>query len=131
MSLIGYIVLGIAAFMLSIQAYAWLDARRARGRKIPTGSNVPGLNIPETGPALLYFHSPSCMACRPMTPVIRTLATERKDVHAIDAHEHSELARAYGIRGTPTLVRIKDGHIDQILLGTRSEVQIRALLDAA
>lgn len=129
MSVVGYIILGLAAFMLSIQAYAWFDARRAHGREIPTGDAAPGLGIPETGSALLYFHSPNCMACRPMTPVIAALASERRDVFSIDASAHTEIARAYGVRGTPTLVQINNARIEQVTLGTRSEAQIRALLD--
>lgn len=130
MHLIGYIVLGLAAFILAFQLYAWLDARRARGRKVPTGSAAPGLSIPDHGPALLYFHSPGCMACKPMTPILEALAGERDNVCTINAAEHPEITRAYGIRGTPTLVQLNDGRIVKVLLGARGPKQIRALIDA-
>lgn len=127
MHLIAYIVLGLAGLMIAFQLFAWLDARRARGRSVPTGKTPGGPDIPANG--LLYFHSPGCGACRPMTPLIEALAAERDDVRAIDAREHPDIARAFGIRGTPTLVQVRDGRIANVLLGARGQKQIQALLD--
>lgn len=128
MNLIGYIVLGLAAFLLSFQLYAWWDAKRARGRHVPTGG---ALGIPERGRALIYFHSKHCMACRHMTPVVAALAETHSNICCVDARENPDVAAAYTVRGTPTLVLITDGAIEQILIGARSEAQIRGLLTAA
>jgi thioredoxin-like negative regulator of GroEL len=38
------------------------------------------------------------------------------------------LARRFGVMATPALVLVRDGRIEQILLGARSEAQIRTLL---
>ena len=68
------------------------------------------------------------MMCRGMTPVIDALAKERDDVVKIDVTQHLPVARAFSVLGTPTLVLVKDGKVEQMLVGAKSEKHIRDLL---
>jgi thioredoxin-like negative regulator of GroEL len=77
---------------------------------------------------LVYFWSPTCGMCRTMTPVIDALARERQDIVKVNLQEAAPLARRFGVMATSALVLVRDGRIEQILLGARSKAQIRTLL---
>jgi thioredoxin 1 len=78
---------------------------------------------------LIYLWSPSCGMCRNMTPVIERLARERPEVIAVNVRTAADLARRLGVMATPALVLVRDGRVARVLLGARSELQVRALLD--
>jgi thioredoxin 1 len=126
----GYIVAGVIALFLTMQVVPLIRARRARGRSVPELDRV--LNEAQRGQKrlLVYFWSPRCGMCRSMTPVIDRLAAERPDVVKIDAAEHTDLARQIGVMGTPSLAIVDQGVVQTLLVGARSEAQIRALLSA-
>lgn len=66
--------------------------------------------------------------CRGMTPVIQRLAAERDDVVSVNAMGHADVARRFGVMGTSTLVLIRAGTVERMVVGARSERQIRELL---
>jgi thioredoxin 1 len=59
-----------------------------------------------TGPALLYFTTPTCTQCRlQQTPILQQLAQATGvAVHTIDAVEQDALARHFGILTVPTTI---------------------------
>jgi thioredoxin 1 len=77
---------------------------------------------------LVYFWSPGCGACRPMTPVMDKLAAERGNVLKVNVAQSLALARRFGVMGTPSLALVEKGILKQLVVGARSEPQIRALL---
>jgi thiol-disulfide isomerase/thioredoxin len=42
---------------------------------------------------LIYLHSPSCPACRTMTPTVQELVNEGYDIYIADAHQDSNYAK--------------------------------------
>jgi len=95
--------------------WQWNELRRARkaqGQPTPEHPEIPG-----EGAALFYFHSPLCGACRGMTPEMRAWAEEDARVHVVDIGLKSGLARAFGVRVTPTVIIVRDGMIEAVLLG--------------
>ena len=67
--------------------------------------------------------------CRGMTPIIDKLATERGDVLKVNAAESVALAKHFGVMATPSLALVKQGVVNKIVVGAKSEPQIRALLE--
>jgi len=122
------IVVPIALVVLGLQLWPFLRARRMRGRVAPALDGL--VTEPERlqGRLLLYFWSPRCGMCRGMTPVIEQLAGERGDVISVNVFEQQEVARELGVMATPTLVVLQGGKVERLLLGAKSERQIRALL---
>lgn len=126
----GYLVATfIAVFMLFNLLPLW-RARQARGR------SVPGLDALLTDAQrgqqrlLVYFWSPTCGMCRGMTPIIDKLAAERGDVLKVNAAESTALARHFGVMATPSLALVEQGVLKKLVVGAKSEPQIRALLKA-
>ena len=67
--------------------------------------------------------------CRSMTPIIERLALQHANIVKVDVTESSELASKFGVMGTPTLVLVRDGKVDRMLVGAKSEKIVRALLE--
>ena len=74
---------------------------------------------------LVWFHAPTCAPCRAMHADIRALGEQAIEV---DVSRRPDLARAYGVMGTPTTVRVKDGRIAAARVGRLGRDQLAALL---
>jgi len=123
-----YLVAGLALAIVLMQIVPLIRARRMRGRAVPELDAM--LNDAQRAQErlLVYFWSPGCGACRPMTPVMDRLAAERGNVLKVDVAQSLALARRFGVMGTPSLALVEKGILKQLLVGARSEPQIRALL---
>lgn len=121
--LAGFVVAWLAAALP-----VHLKARRARGA--PVTDLAPDLQrrIAEHPRLLIYCWSPTCGMCRRMTPLIDRIAAGRDDVVKLDLHAHRRFAPRLGVAGVPALVLIERGRITRVLLGARSERQVRALI---
>ena len=66
---------------------------------------------------LAYFFSPSCGACRAITPIIKQLSEQNRDVHVIDVTRQFDVARALKVLATPTIVEVESGRIVGVHVG--------------
>lgn len=123
-----YLVAGLALAILAMQLVPLIHARRMRGRAVPELDALLSDTQRAEQRLLVYFWSPGCGACRPMTPVMDKLAAERGNVVKVNVAQSLALARRFGVMGTPTLALVENGILRQLLVGARSEPQIRALL---
>ncbi len=123
-----YVVIVAALVVTALQLWPFLRARRMRGRQAPALEGVVPNPQRLSGRMLLYFWSPRCGMCRGMTPVVEQLSGERDDVVSVNVFDHPQVARDLGIMATPTLVLLQGGKVERLLLGAKSERQIRALL---
>ena len=120
----------LAGVFLVVQGPAWLRARKVRGTALEGLAELLPAGRDPSARLLLYFWSPSCGMCRNTTPVINELQKERKDVVSVNAMEQMKLAQQAGIMGTPAFVVVRQGVIEQLIMGARSRRQIEALLAA-
>ena len=118
----------LVVIFLFIQLLPYIKAREIQGRQTPDLSDVFTEKQRQQPRLLLYFWSPRCGMCRNMTPIVDKLAREREDVISINAADNVDVARRFKVMGTPTLVLLKNGKVDKVLLGAKSEKTITALL---
>lgn len=123
-----YLVAGLALAILLMQIVPLIRARRMRGRAVPELDAMLNDEQRAQERLLVYFWSPGCGACRPMTPVMDKLAAERGNVLKVNVAQSLALARRFGVMGTPSLALVEKGILKQLVVGARSEPQIRALL---
>ena len=67
--------------------------------------------------ALVYFFTPTCGACRAVTPRMKDLAAKGQPVFPIDATQDPELAQALSVMATPTTVEVQDGRVVAVHIG--------------
>ncbi len=65
----------------------------------------------------LYLYSPGCTPCIRLTPVIKDLISKGVKGRMIDVTKNIEIARKLGIMATPSVVIVKDGYIQDVLMG--------------
>jgi len=120
----------LIAFLLGVQLFAFVSARRNRGKRVPDLQGPLGAAVASGGPVLAYFFSPSCGACVRQTPVVERLRKEYPNVVSINVPENVQTARQFGVMGTPSIVLIRDGVVREFLLGFQPESRLRSLLSS-
>lgn len=81
-------------------------------------------------PVLLDFYADWCGPCRMVGPIVSEIANERSDVKVgkINVEEQPELAAQFQIMSIPMLAVIKNGKLENRVVGYRSKEQIEAML---
>jgi len=118
----------LVVIFLFIQLLPYIKARQIQGQQTPDLTDVVTEKQLQQSRLLLYFWSPRCSMCRNMTPIVDKLAQERQDVISINAADNVDVARRFKVMGTPTIVLLKNGKVDKVLLGAKSEKTINSLL---
>lgn len=81
-------------------------------------------------PVLLDFYADWCGPCRMVGPIVSEIANERNDVKVgkINVDEQPELAAQFPVMSIPMLAVIKNGKLENQVVGYRSKEQIEAML---
>ncbi len=117
---VGLVVLLFIGFV-AMQFLLVRRMRRLEGQQAPTLTGKAHKRITSGKPALFYFYSPGCGACRTMTPVVERLRSSRDGVFSIDISRDMDTARKFGVMATPTTVLIDNGVVRQVLVGPQPE----------
>ena len=128
MSTVLSIIIILAGFVVVLQVYIWLSGIFRKGKIVQDLGGELGERIKTGQRLLLYFYSPSCGACRTMTPVIEKMKNEKKNVMKINVQDDYSVARKLGVMGTPATVVIENSRINHFVLGARSENFLRKLI---
>ncbi len=76
----------------------------------------------KSGVALIDFWAPWCAPCRALTPVIEEIEKQvgsEVTVGKVNCDEEPELAQQFEIRGIPAVFIMKDGAVEEILVGVK------------
>src|SRR5574344_315008 len=81
-------------------------------------------------PVLLDFYADWCGPCRAVGPIVSEIANKRSDVRVgkINVDEQPELAAQFQVMSIPMLAVIKNGKLENQVVGFRSKEQIEAML---
>ncbi len=126
----GALVVGLFVLMVGMRVLMNVKASRMRGAAVPPLPGKAGKHVKAGKSGLLYFYSPACGACRTMTPIIKKLSESREGVFAVDISRDMATAQALGVMATPTMVTVRKGHVDQVVIGPRPPATIESLIPA-
>jgi thioredoxin 1 len=102
---------GFVGLVVGMQVLVRLRSRAMIGKAVPELPGEVGRKVSHSKRALVYFFSPSCGACRAITPVVQKLKEHNPSVFAVDVTRDLSLARALNVMATPSTVEVADGAI--------------------
>jgi thioredoxin 1 len=84
-------------------------------------------------PVLVDYWAEWCGPCKAIAPVLEELAADYGDrlkIAKLNTDENPETPPRYGVRGIPTLMLFKDGHVEATKVGAVSKSQLTAFIDS-
>jgi len=84
-------------------------------------------------PVLVDFWAEWCGPCKAITPVLNELAEEmdgKVKIAKVNVDEAPKLAGDYGVRSIPTLLVVKDGVVQEQMVGALSKAALTEKLAA-
>jgi len=79
--------------------------------------------------SILYFYTPTCGACKSQTPIIDKLDDETNAVGKIDISINRDVAKEFGIMGTPSTAIMSGNRIAEIFIGLKHENFLKKVFD--
>lgn len=83
-------------------------------------------------PVLVDFYADWCMPCKMMTPILQEVKSrmgDRIQIVKIDAEKNPAASIQYQVRGIPTLILFKNGHILWQQAGVVQAGQLEAIIN--
>ncbi|HEC18071.1 MAG TPA: thioredoxin [Gammaproteobacteria bacterium] len=119
-------LLALVASLLFMRWRARVAARKLQTQTLPEAAR----DLPQHPQGiLLLFHHPQCGPCKPMVRQFEALSASAPGrVQTINVAEQPHLARAFGIRVTPTTLFIQDNAVQAAFIGAVSVKKLRTLL---
>lgn len=79
--------------------------------------------------AVIRFTASWCGPCKALAPIFDEVAAENPDVKVfvVDVDQHGELTQKFGVRGIPTIMRVKNGAITAQKSGAQPKPEILEL----
>ncbi len=120
MSIMSALGLGVGillALMIGLNVWIRLRSKAMEGKPLPDVPGPIGKKLARAKHALVYFMSPGCAACRPLTPQVQKLSRKNSDVFVVDVSSHLDVARALHVLATPSTLEVEQGRIVKVHVG--------------
>ena len=110
-------VVGFFGLIIGLNMMVRWRAQKMKGKPLPSLPGAVGESIRKADKGLIYFFSPACGACRPLTPKLRSMREKNKNIFLIDVSQDLGVARALSIMATPSIIEVERGTIAGVHIG--------------
>ena len=117
------------ALFFGFQYLTILRMKMKKGKAAPELKGQYGKAIQAGKIVLFYFYSPSCGACRSMTPLVEGYTKNNSRCFKVDVSRDMNTAWAFGVMGTPSTVLVESGVIKDFLVGPRPVPELTRMLE--
>lgn len=96
------------------------------------GENWQSEVLQSTIPVLVDFWAEWCGPCKAIAPALDELAEElagRLKIAKVNVDENQQLAGEFGIRSIPTLLVMKDGVVQEQMVGAMSKADLKSKVE--
>ncbi len=111
-----------------VQYFAIRRLKSKKGELIDHVDGELGKIISENKKLMLYFWTEECGVCKQLTPFIKELSEEFKNVFLINLSNNFSLARKLSIMAVPTIMFVEEFKIIEILIGAQKKESIKQKL---
>lgn len=119
------IILIVIAFIILVQILMYLKMKAKKGKLLDIEKLPDNLkSLIKKDKSMIYFYSPKCSVCKMQEPIINDLKKEIKNLVSYNVLDNFSVAREFGIMATPATVIIKNGMIEQILIGLKNKEEL-------
>ncbi|HLD14740.1 MAG: thioredoxin TrxA [Gammaproteobacteria bacterium] len=97
-----------------------------------TDDNFEQEVLKSAGPVLVDYWAEWCGPCKMIAPVLEEISKEytgKLKIAKLNIDENPATPPKYGIRGIPTLMLFKNGHVEATKVGAVSKSQLSAFID--
>jgi len=119
-----YIIIGIVGIFVFLQFLVRIRSWGKRGKPAPQTGGKLGQIIQRGEKVIAYFYSPTCSACRTQEKYLPKVQEKFQNIIRINAAKNHQIARTFGVMGTPTTVVIDEGIIKAYFVGVTSPAKI-------
>jgi len=128
MNFLSVIVVVVILFF-GFQYFMMFRMKLKKGKPAPSLSGHYGKAVESGKMSLFYFYSPSCGACRSMTPIVSEYVEKNSRCFKIDVSRDMDTARAFGVMGTPSTIVVEKGIIKDFIVGPRPAEVLTGILE--
>lgn len=122
--ILGSVVGGVFVLLFGLRIWMAIKMQKMQGKPVPDLPGRLGKAVRKGNPTIFYFYSPSCGACKAMTPVIQKMAKKGKSVFPVDISRDMDTARKFGVMATPTTILVSGGKVEQVRIGPQPEAEL-------
>lgn len=119
------LIFGFLTLFFAFQYYLIFRSKNISGQSIDLSKIRPELrNYFNNEKLLIYFYSPNCSACRYQTPIIENLRKHNFNTLSVDVSKDLQLARVFGIMGTPSIALMEKNLVKEFFIGFQDEEKL-------
>jgi thiol-disulfide isomerase/thioredoxin len=112
-----YIIIGIIFIIIFLRILIKIRVWSRRGKPAPEVGGQLGRMIQKGDKILAYFYSPTCRACKAQEKYFPVIQKRFNNIIRINTAKDHDIALAFGVMGTPTVVVIDGGVIKDYFVG--------------